>query len=207
MSLNKITAYSILIILITLFFASCGKKKSDLEEFTKFNDPAYVLKSAKDVLGNDTKFAKKGSFDDQSTIEIAAGTEVNNTDNWGIKFYLLKLKDGELTKSYETNLLNGSFNGCLVNKIKLGNYDYELIYYNSQNYFLGSGGGEIFSYIIDFSKKQNYYAHLVIGQNGPITLFFSKNTDDIPEIKNFFIALFKKDYPKLKLISNDIKLD
>ncbi len=32
---------------------------------------------------------------------------------------------------------------------------YDLIYYNSLDYFLGSGGGEVYSYIIDFNKHSN----------------------------------------------------
>ncbi len=207
MLLNKKYAIGISVILISFMFFSCGKKENNVEEFSKYNDPSFVLKSAKDILGSDTKFAKKGTFDKDSTIEIAAGTEVSDAENWGIKFYLLKLEDGELQKSFETNLLKGSFNSCRVNKIKLGDFKYELIYYNSQDYFLGSGGGEIFSYIIDFAKKQKYYAHLLIQPGKPISLFVSSNTDDVPDIKNFFLALFKKDYPKLTLISNDISLD
>lgn len=207
MLLNKRIVLGVSVILMSLIFFSCGKKGNNVEELSKYNDPSFVLKSAKDLLGNETKFAKRGTFKNDSTFEIAAGTEVSNADKWGIKFYLLKIEDGQLEKSFETNLLKGSFNSCRVNKIKLGDFKYELIYYNSQDYFLGSGGGEIFSYIIDFAKKQNYYAHLLIQPGRPISLFVSKNTDDMPDIKNFFLALFKKDYPKLTIISNDVNLD
>ena len=87
------------------------------------------------------------------------------------RFYLLKLKGDDLVKISQTDLLQGSFKGSLCNKIKFPSFDHELIYYNSRDYFLGSGGGEIFSYIINFQENKTYYAHLVADENKPAVLY------------------------------------
>jgi hypothetical protein len=79
------------------------------------------------------------------------------------------------------------------------------MYYNSQDYFLGSGGGEVFSYIIDFNNKKTYYAHL-FSEGKKVSLFLSVNID-IPEIKDFFTSAFKKDYPGLVLVTKDVNID
>jgi hypothetical protein len=93
-----------------------------------------------------------------------------------------------------------------VDKIKFSSFDYDLVYYNSQSYFLGSGGGEVFSYIIDFENKQVYYAHLIVESESSTSLFISENTSS-KELINFFTLTFKKDYPGLKLVQDDIIVD
>ena len=197
------------VILLALFLASCGENenKKELELISKFNDPVFVLNKTKTVLSNNVKFAKKGGYDQDTVIEVAAGTEITTPEKWGIKFYFLKLKGTKLTKIFDTDLLKGSFNESLVNKIKFPEFEHELIYYNSQDYFLGSSGGEIFSYIIDFKDRQVYYAHLIIESPKPVSLFISKNTNDVKEIKEFFINNFKRDYPSLKLLAEDKNID
>jgi len=196
----------LIVIIISLVFESCGGKKSNKNE-TKvdFENPQIVLQQAKNVLGNNVIYAYKGKFDNDSQIEIAAGVEIQNSKEWGIKFVLLKMEDGSLVKTYESNLLNGSFKECLFQKIKFPMFNYELTYYNSQDYYLGSGGGEIYSYIVNYKEGKTYYAHLISGPSRPISVFLSKNID-IPEIKNFFMSNFKRDFPSFTVVDKDIEL-
>ena len=206
--LSNKSAYFILSILITLFIISCGEKKHPAEKTEPaidYNNPAEVTSQAGKILGPDMKFAYKGNFDKDSVVEIAAGTELENKSEWGIQFYLLKLEKNKLEKTFQTDLLKGSFKESLTKKIEFPSFDYELIYYNSQDYFLGSGGGEVFSYIIDFKNQKTFYAHLFM-EKEKISLYLSGNIDN-QEIKNFFIANFKRDYPNLQIVSKDISLD
>jgi len=208
LSLNKFFKFA-LIFLFSLILISCGEKnnKKDLGIVSKYNDPVFVLNQTKALLGNNVMFAKKGSYDLDTVVEVAAGTETSSAHKWGIRFYFLKLIGNNLTEIYDTGLLTGSFKESLINKIKFPEFDYELIYYNSQDYFLGSGGGEIFSDIINLNERQVYYAHLIIESPKPVSLFISKNTDEVKEIKDFFVNNFKRDYPSLKLINKDISID
>ncbi len=193
-------------VLLLLFLNSCNKKQGpDQEELNKsYNNPSFVLGEAKALLGNDVKQTFKGRFDKDSVIEVIAGTEIANKAQWGIRFYFLKLIDGKLTKVWQTELLPGSFKGSLCDKIKFPSFDHELVYYNSKDFYLGSGGGEVFSYIINFQDKKTYSAHL-IDESKPVSLFISDNID-VSEIHNFFVSIFKKDYPKLNIIDKDIQL-
>jgi hypothetical protein len=196
------------IIISSLLLYSCNSKKNDSDNTNTidYENPEIVLQQAKNILGNQVKFAYKGKFDKDSVIEIAAGTEIQNKTEWGIKFFLLKNLNGALKQVFETPVLNGSFRQCLVQKIKFPSFDHELIYYNSQDYFLGSGGGEIYSYVVNFVEGKVYYAHLVAESGKPVSLFLSDNID-VPEIKAFFISNFKRDYPNVREVSKDIVLN
>lgn len=200
--------YLIICIVSALLVYSCGEKKHPAEKVTPtidLNNPAVVTSEAEKILGPDLKFAYKGNFDKDSVDEIAAGTEVENKSEWGIQFYLLKFEKNKFEKTFQTNLLKGSFKESLTKKIEFPSFDYELMYYNSQDYFLGSGGGEVFSYIIDFKNQHTFYAHLFI-EKEKISLYLSNNMDN-SEIKNFFIANFKRDYPNLQIVSKDVNID
>jgi len=204
--LNKKLLFSFFLILPLLI--SCGEKNTDNTETSQkidYENPETVVLEAKKVLGDKVKFAYKGRYNKDTVVEIASGTEVQDPKEWGIKFFLLKLDGNNLTTIYQTPLLNGSFNKCLVQKIKFPMFDYELTYYNSQGYFLGSGGGEVYSYLINYNESKIYYAHLVDEPGNPASLFISENIY-INEVKSFFISNFKRDYPALKVVSKDLVL-
>ena len=71
---------------------------------------------------------------------------------------------------------------------------------------MGSSGGEIISYVINFTSKEIYYAHLIVRKNTPVYLFLSHNIK-VPGLQSFFISNFKRDFPKLALVDNDININ
>jgi len=192
-------------IVMLLLFISCSDKSEKIPALN-YEDKKQMLEIAKKFFDENTSHAFGGVFDESGKETIIAGIEKNDKSEWGIKFYQLRLNDNKLEVVFETNLLDGSFKESLVDKIKFPMRDYELIYYNSQGYFMGSGGGEVISYIIDFGKKEIYYAHLVADPVVPPSLFISKNTQD-KYIREFFYTYFKKDYPKLRIVDEDITLE
>jgi hypothetical protein len=199
----------IVTVLLGMIFYSCGdseEKKTQLAPAANLDNPEVMKQEVNKLLGENASVTFTGSFDNEPATEIAAGTETATKNIWGIKFSLLKKNKNVLVKDFQTKLLEGSFKDCLVNKIKFPSLNYELIYYNSQNYYMGTGGGEVFSYIIDFNNGKTFYAHLVAEPERPIYLYLSENIDN-PEIKNFFIKNFKRDYSSLTLVSKDIDLE
>jgi len=201
------SAFLIIIIILISLIPSCSDKKEEVKEPSfSFNDSSMVNMETKKILGDNLKFFLTGNFDQDSLQEIAAGIELTENNNWGIKFVLLEVVDNQLKKTYESELLAGSFKGSLVKKIKFSNIKYDLIYYNSQDYFWGSGGGEVFAYVINFDDNKTYYSHLFSESRKPAELFLSKDIAE-PELRKFFISNFKKDYPDLKLASEDVSLE
>ena len=205
MSFNKMI-YLFFLIAFLGFAFSCNEKEKEVPE-NKINltTPEAMLGEAKKILGNDVQVALAGNFDEDTTKEFAVGTEINKPDKWGIQFHLMKDSGNKIEEVYSTDLLEGSFTDAMVRKEKPDSVNYDLIYYNSLDYYLGSGGGEIFAYLIDFNKKQTYYSHLFTEKGRAISLFISANS--APGIKNYFVKVFKKDYPNLRIVDKDIDLD
>ncbi len=205
MLLNKSLLKSFQIIFLILILVSCSDKTSKVPVIN-YKDKTQLLEVVKKYYDPDVSVAFGGVFDESGKETIVVGREVENSEDWGIKFIQLQLVGNEFKVKYETDLLDGSFKQAFVDKIKFSSFDNELLYYNSQDYYLGSGGGEVYSYIIDFDAKQVYYAHLVIDPSSAVSLFISDNTEN-KEIRNFFLLNFKKDYPDLKLVSEDIIIE
>lgn len=203
MLLNK--KIFVLLISTALIIISCSEKKEKIPQID-FENKTQVLETVQKFYSKDYQIAISGLFDKIGKQYIVAGQEINNAEDWGIKFIQLEKTGDELKLIYETDLLEGSFKESLVDKIKIASIDYDLMYYNSQGYYLGSGGGEIFSYIIDFENKEVYYAHLVAESENSVSLFISDNVVN-KEVKNFFTFVFKKDYPNLVLVNDDIILE
>ena len=188
-----------LLVAVLLFVIAGCKKSYEPPPHNLFENEQLVLKTAKDLLGENISFTTSGFFETDSVKSIVAGVEVSEKNDWGIKFYLISWMEGEFKIKYQTGLLNGSFVQCLVNKIKFSDYDNELVYYNSKSYFLGNASGDVYSHVIDLKKLKTYSAHLSVISEGMISLDLSQNIDD-PMIKNFFVSYFRRDYPNLRLV-------
>ncbi len=172
----------------------------------KYDSKEFVIEKVQEILGKSAKFAFKGNFGNKTNIEIAAVKEINKIDTTGIQFFLFELKEKKLTVILSTKVLRGSLTKSLTNKIKFPFFNYELIYYNSNDYYLGSRGGEQFSYIINFKENKTYYSHIVSVSNKLEQIYISKNIDR-NEIKNFFLSNAKRDFPNIKVSKSDLIID
>jgi hypothetical protein len=189
-----------------LVFISCGEnEKNENPPISELNDSEIILAAAKKIFGKNVQNIITGNYTDTSK-QFVVLTETITPEIWGISFNLMVRTSTGFDSVFQSALLPGSFKDSEVRNIKLPEIKYDLVYYNSRNYFMGSGGGEIFSYIIDFNLKQTYYAHLIAEGDRPVSLFISHNTN-VQKIKDTFINAFTKDYPALTIINEDIKLE
>jgi hypothetical protein len=189
--------------LVLLIIVSGCKKSYEPPPHQLFENEQLVLKTAREMVGDNISFTSAGFFDNDSVKSIVAGVEISEKNVWGIKFYLISWVDGEFKIKYSTEVLNGSFVQCLVNKIKFYQFDNELVYYNSKNYFLGNAGGDVYSYLIDLKNFKVFSAHLSVLPGGRVSLDLSQNIEN-PMIKNFFTGYFRKDYPNLRLVEKQL---
>ncbi|MBK7630891.1 MAG: hypothetical protein IPJ23_09340 [Ignavibacteriales bacterium] len=204
MLLNRLLKH-ILFVVLLLGMISCADKKEKIPVLD-FENKAQLLEVVKNHYNKDAQIVLSGMFDETGKRFIVAGWEINNSDEWGIMLAFLEQNGDEFISKYETEVLEGSIKEGLIDKIKFSSIDYDLVYSNSQSFFMGSGGGEVFSYIIDFENKQVYYSHLVVESETEISLFISDNTKN-KELINFFTVTFKKDYPVLKIVEDDIVVE
>jgi len=187
------------IISLLLFLVGCGKKESNQ---VNYNDMRAIKNLAAQLIDKKIEFVTSGNFSSEEAKSIVAGTEVSGKNQWGISFSLIEKIDDEFKVVYNTGLLEGSFDKCIVDKMKLSSFKGEMVYYNSRDFYLGTGGGDVFLYIINFSAKEIYYAHLIVQKSAGVSLYLSENIED-PMIRKFFIRYFKKDYSTLRIIKSD----
>ena len=198
MLLSKVK-YPFIVVLISLT-VSCNKGYEP-PPHNLFEDQKQVMQVAKETVSERVTFAASGYFESDSVKSICAGVEETSNNQFGIKFSLVSWKDGEFVHQYTSGLLDGSFDGCIVDKIKFSDIPNELIYYNSKSYFMGSGGGEVFLHVIDLNKRKVYSAHLITASRGPATVELSDNID-IAMLRTFFISYFRRDYPSLRVVES-----
>ncbi len=206
---KKIVLLSTVILGILFLFISCNKNGNKNSEQLKESD-LLNQENLKNFLKQhsitDYSIALYDKFIDITKSDIFVGKEITNQSEWGIKFILYSIKKDSLIKIFESKLLDGSFNESKVEVIQIPDYQNKLIYYNSQDYFMGSQSGEVFSYIVDFKLKEIYYAHLSVIPGKPISLYLSENIKN-EVIKNYFKKDFINDYPNLILAKNDTKIE
>lgn len=201
---NKI--YSIIFTAALILFFNCSEKKEKQIPKFNFEDKNQILEIVKNHFDKDISLVFIGNFNYDNSFSVVACAEKMDSVNWGIKFYHLLQTKNQIDCKYETDILTGSLKESMIDKIKVADKPYELLYYNSMNFFMGTGGGEIYSYIIDFENKELFYAHFVNDVDYPASLFISENTKDL-KLRNFIISNFKRDYPNLKIVEKEIKLD
>ncbi len=190
-----------LLFVISIFITVSCDKGYEPPPHNLFEDQTQVLEVARETVGERVSFSASGYFESDSVKSICAGVEETSNNQFGIKFSLVSWKEGEFVHQYTSGLLEGSFDGCIVDKIKFSEIPNELIYYNSKSYFMGSGGGEVFLHVVDLNKRKVYSAHLTTAARGPATLELSDNID-IPMLRTFFVSYFRRDYPSLKVIES-----
>ncbi len=193
---------SVLLLLSIIFVSGCTKKTSDQSPVVQQlnNNSENLLKDVNALLHTEASHIVMGNFTGDSTRQVAAIVEINKKEE-KISFCLIEIKDAKLEKKNETQPLDGSLKDCKIEKINLPGISNDLVYYNSQIYFMGSNSGEVFSYLVDFKTQKTYYAHLVSEPRKPEYLYMSKT--DNPEIRKYFIDIFRKDYPAFKITSKD----
>jgi len=204
LSLNK-TVLAGIIFLFLLILIGCDSESKNpstpIEDY--LSDNQMLLAHLKKNFDPQTEVALYSQFDTDSSKEILAvkETKPSKTDKWGLKIQLLS--SDSLKKKDEVFLPEMSTTESICTTQRLDSISYDLFYFNSGSFYIGSSGGEIFAYLVDFPQKQTYYTHLIISANKPAALFFSKNCGE-QKVKDFFLNLFKIDYPELVVSQKDI---
>lgn len=207
MSLNN--KYVLLFLVSLLIFTSCEKKVEPTEEqkfLEQVSVPSNALEFLNSKLSEAEDFALIGNFTNKDSLQIASIKEIINEKEWGIRFSIFNFSKDTAIVISNSKIFDGSVKESQVTKVHIDSSNFEMLFYNSGDYFLGSGGGEVFAYLVDFKNGKTHYAHLVLIRNKPAQLFISPSTDDYPGVKNFFENFFKKEFEELKILSRDIQL-
>jgi hypothetical protein len=193
---------ALLALLIITFLAGCQKKTTEEAPVNvrSFYNYEPLSKEVDSLLQKDESLILVGNFAGDTTQQAAALVYTNKKEG-KLSFNLIGIKNNKFEKRYESQPVDGSLKECKIEKINLPGISYDLFYYNSQIYFMGSSDGEVYAYIMDFMAKKIYYAHLVREPNKPVLLYISDGNNK--DIRKYFTDNFKKDYSTLKITAKD----
>lgn len=200
--------------MVIVLAAGCEKKEDQKpltqgqrKDTVKIMDKSQAESRIKALLGSNAQLLDEGYFYADSGYGFIAGTEKMTKEEWGIKFYCFKNTSNDLVKTYETPLLKGTLPESLIRKVRLNDTTgYEMLYYDSQNNFIGSGGGEIFAYLLDAQNARIYQSHFFTVAKMPVSLYLTPESGQ-GEIREFFVRRFQRDFPDLKIVKKDYDLE
>ncbi len=197
-------------LLCSLFFFAlvvlpgCGKNdksegqpvafKTEDERIIEFVNTTYHCKEAK-VL--------KGMYKPEYDL-FAVVYEVNSGTEFGIRFLLVHLHADSVVVDYSSNLIDGAVNQSAFERVRIPGKNYDLVYYNSTDYFMGSGGGEVFTYVIDFNEPLIAYGHMFISGSGAPNFYIPSSVKD-QSIRDYLLRRIKSDFSDVKPVSQDYK--
>ena len=113
---------SVIILFLFITLISCSGKKEKIP-IIDYENSAQVLEIVKKYFDKDILVATGGMFDESGRQFIAAGSEISNSDEWGIRFNFLQKSGNEFISKYQTDLLDGSFKESFFSKIKIPSFD------------------------------------------------------------------------------------
>jgi hypothetical protein len=190
--------------LVIVMFSGCGKNdknqeqpvsfKTEDERIVEFVNNTYHCKEAK-VL--------KGVYKPNYEL-FAVVYEINSGTDFGIKFMLAHIHADSVIVDYNSNLVDGAVNQSVFERVNVTGKGYDLVYYSSSDYFMGSGGGEVFTYVIDFNEPSLAYGHLYISGEGAPKFYIPSTVED-KSIREFLIRRIKSDFSDIKPVSQDFK--
>lgn len=193
----KIIVFIFLLFTALLLVSGCESEKpkpeDTLNEYLKQEGNARLFLEKN--LGLELRYGFYLPLTANDTYRFCYLEEEDSFAEWGIRFVLAELQDTLPVVIYTSPVFDGSLKESAVRPVRLPGYTYDLIFYNSGSYFLGSGGGEVYSYLADFEEKTFTPCFLEVSGDGSVVLSFPGDAPE--ELRQFFIREFKKDYPML----------
>lgn len=200
-------------LLLLMIFAGGCKKSSSTEEirrsklFPMLNNETELIRYGKKLYGNEIMRAISGDFNGNEVQEMAFGREIFTADTWGIIFYFCQITGDTVEQYYQTPVLEGSLTKCKLGRLRDVSAEKDLLYYDSESFYMGSGGGEIFAYLIDSDAEKIYTGHLFVipGESLP-SLYLSPNAAGKFAGK-YLEGRFRRSFPGLRIVSEDYKFN
>lgn len=196
----------VLFVIVIAVCSSCGdadkkQQRQVVATMIPYEQEDSLLLYCREHIHQDIELVLTGEFDGVNGLDVVTGRMVNKKGQIGVVFAFHTTTDTSMQQYYETDVLEGILSEAEVQPFSLATTGYDYLHYNTGAYFLGSGSGEIFTYLVDVPRKQIYSAHLVVNPDKEITLEISPNTNDM-SLHSYFEMSFRRDYPELKIIES-----
>ncbi len=196
------------ILIISIFLVS-GCKQSG-----KNNSPETPSSSI--AVPVDSLLARK--FGTTSLRKLSTSLNIDGTNNFavcfepksgkggGIVLALVGINQDTLTTLFNSSLLDGSVEKTSISLLTdPRDTTNKFAYYDTGDYLLGSGGGEMYIYIISLKFPELVQAHLIITSTAPPKLYIHPNCPGT--IALLIENELRADYPGFQRIKKDRSID
>ncbi|MBI2419820.1 MAG: hypothetical protein HYV28_18300 [Ignavibacteriales bacterium] len=146
-----------------------------------------------------------GNFTDSSKSICAILLKMESKDlkNLSIAFVDTALINSENFVLYVTEPLEGDPDNTELTSVRLTDIPHPIVYFNTGDFLMGTGGGEVFHYLIDAAKEQIYPAHFIADKSSGFGLYLPPQSR-AAVIQDFFHAKVSKQYSPLSTLKRDI---
>lgn len=174
---------------------------------TKTLTDKEILNIAKKRYGESIVNILSGKFmpDDSLNYKVLC-QEVEEDTIWAIKFIFIKAERDSIREVWKTQNLEGSFNEAEVKIIRYDDLNYDLVFYDSKNYYAGNDLGEVFLYSVDLFAKKTNSAHAFYDQSSPPSVYFSPEISS-EYIKKYYLDILRKRFGGIKISAKDYKFE
>lgn len=189
-----------------LFLGGC-KQKQDAPETAA---PVQNVSAIDALLGaklNASNFVKvQGHFLTMDGEEYAVLRDAKNGRDVGIIISICSVKQGTVTINYETPIVDGAVKHSIFQKVNVPGVTDTLLYYDSGDFFMGSGSGELYAYIIQPKEVSFLKAHLFIDGDTPPKVFIP-DTPKTKVLRGYLFNKLRDQFPGLKFAAKDVSID
>lgn len=206
---RRLLFFSFLIFLCSVY--SCNENKVDKQTEQEIGDSLSVsritfIKSRTAVKLNAKALGVLfGNFTDSTKLICAILLKMESKDlkNLSIAFVDTSLINSENFVLYVTDPLEGDPENTELTSVLLTDSPHPLVYFNTGDFLMGTGGGEVYHYLIDAAKKQIYPAHFIADKANGFGLFLPL-ISRAAEIREFFHTRVSKQFSPLSTLKRDI---
>lgn len=206
---RRLLFFSFLIFLCSVY--SCNENKVDNQTEQEIGDSLSVsrityIKSRTAVKLNAKALGVLfGNFLDstKSTCAILLKMESKDLKNLSLAFIDTALINSENFVLYVTEPLEGDPENTELTSVTITGSKQSFLYFNTGDFLMGTGGGEVYHYLIDAAKEQIYPAHFIADKTNGFGLYLPP-ISRAAEIREFFHTKVSKQYSPLSTLKRDI---
>jgi hypothetical protein len=183
------------------------RQKQSAPENSPAADPGISVDSLLARQFSVTAFRKlQGHFISTDKDEYAVLFESKLGHDIGVAVSVCTISQNAVAVEYSSPVVDGALKQATFQQVVLPGVSDTALYYDSGDFFMGSGSGEVYVYVIFPKTNTIVKGHLFLTGEAPPRLFVPESTT-ATAVRTYIFNKFKDQYPGLKFAQKDITID
>ncbi|MCE1188092.1 MAG: hypothetical protein LWX56_03040 [Ignavibacteria bacterium] len=162
-----------------------------------------MLNKLSEAAGYKVLSYHQGHFIDSVTVSFACIGEVDSKGIKNVQITFVSLgSDSSFRNIFACKPFEANPGQLEIFTTKLENSSYDCLYFDSGDYYVGTGGGEVYQFIADARQRIVYRTHFVFSkEQRPGVYFYAECKTE--EIRKLFLNHLRNDYPEVTILRTD----